>query len=250
MKLQPDEAYGGFAYAYDAALGLRFFQAAKKLLDDALEKYPTPLRTHLDVACGTGLAMKYFRDRGWRSTGVDASLPMLRVARKRGARLLAADVRALPLRTTFARITCLYDSLNHLLDREELVAAFRAIRGVMGPDSLFFFDMNHPDVYPAIWGMREPYVASGGDFHLEIDTTWRARERMGRALVTGWAELPNGERVKISERHRQRAYRERDITDALGEAGLRAVEVVDFDPFGEAEAIEGGVKLFFVAGVV
>lgn len=244
------EDYGAFAYAYDQALGDRFFRAVSRVLWQVMEKYPTPLRTHLDVACGTGLAIDFFRGHGWRSVGIDASLPMLRIARRRTARLAAGDFRALPLRGTFARITCLYDSLNHLPDRVELTAAFRSIRRLMGPDSLLLFDMNHPDIYPAVWGMRDPFVAVGPDYRLEIATTWRKREGLGRALVTGWSVLPGGERIEIRELHEQRAYREREIVEALSAAGLAPVEVLDFDPYDEAGAVEAaGVKLFFVCGV-
>ncbi len=77
------EAYGAFAYAYDKALGQRFFRAVQRLLDQTLDRYPTPKRTHLDLACGTGLVLNAFRQRGWRSTGVDASLAMLQVAQRR-----------------------------------------------------------------------------------------------------------------------------------------------------------------------
>ena len=125
------EAYGAFAYAYDKALGQRFFRAVQRLLDETLDRHPTPKRTHLDLACGTGLVLQAFRERGWRSTGVDASLAMLQVAQKRLPRVAAGDLRALPLRAKFARITCLYDSLNHMLDANDLAAAFHAVRGVM-----------------------------------------------------------------------------------------------------------------------
>src|SRR4051812_24747680 len=175
------EAYGAFAYAYDQALGARFYRAVRVLLDQTLENYPTAKRTHLDVACGTGYIVESFRARGWTSVGVDASFPMLRrgavrasgafqqrapEARTTRSHLIAGDMRTLPLRGTFARITCLYDSLNHLLDRNDLVAAFRAMRGMMDHDSLLLFDMNHPDIYPAIWGVADPFVARGSDFHL------------------------------------------------------------------------------------
>jgi SAM-dependent methyltransferase len=241
------EAYAAFAYAYDKALGWRFFQSIRTLLDRELAKYPTIDKTHLDVACGTGLAIEYFTRRGFRSTGVDASYAMLAMARERATRLVAGDFRALPLRGTFARITCLYDSLNHVRDRNELVAAFGAIRGAMGHDSLFLFDINHPDIYPIVWGMAEPYVSSAADYHLEIATTYRKRDALGRAQVTGWAVLPGGVRVEIGEEHRQRAWKEREITDALAAAGLAPVDVIEFDPFGEAEAMDvAAVKLFYV----
>lgn len=240
------EAYGAFAYAYDKALGERFFKSVRKLLDDLLDRYPTPKRTHLDLACGTGLAVASFQRDGWKSVGVDASVEMLATAKQRASRLTAGDFRALPFRRKFARITCLYDSLNHLLDREDLVAAFRSVRSVMDDDSLFLFDMNHPEIYPEVWGISDPFVANGPDYHLEIGTSYRSREKLGRATVTGWAEI-GGKRVSIREQHRQRAYSERDIVAALAEAQLIPVEVMDFDPYEERESIDAPtVKLFFV----
>lgn len=237
------EAYGAFAYAYDQALGARFFKAVRRLLDASLDHHPTARRTHLDIACGTGMAVEYFRERGWKSVGVDASLPMLQMA----GGGVCGDMRRLPFRRCFARITCLYDSLNHLLDPQDLVAAFRSIRGVMDDDSLFLFDVNHPDIYPEVWGLTDPFVSTGLDHHLEIATTYRARERMAGAAVSGWAMI-HGKRVNIAERHRQRAYSEREITKALAEAGLAPVDVIDFDPYGEAEDVDAAtVKLFFIA---
>jgi SAM-dependent methyltransferase len=245
------ESYGAFAYAYDKALGERFFRAARRLLTRLLEQYPSKTKTHLDVACGTGLAMEFFASRGWTSVGVDASLPMLEMARRRRGRVVAGDFTALPLRGTWSRITCLYDSLNHLKDRSDLVAAFRSIRRLMNDDSFFFFDMNHPDIYPQVWGMKEPFIATGPDFHLEIATAFRTRDLTGLALVTGWALLPGGIRAEISERHEQRAWTEREIVASLGDAGLAVAEVLDFDPYNEASTIEGGgVKLFFVCRVI
>lgn len=240
------EAYGAFAYAFDQALGGRFWNAMRVLLDQTLARYPTSKRTHLDVACGTGYALEHFQKQGWRSIGIDASLPMLQVARARSQSVVNADMRAFPLRRKFARITSLYDSLNHLLDRNDLVVAFRAIRAVMDHDSLLLFDMNHPDIYPAVWGVPEPFVAKGADFYLEMATSYRSRERIGRAIMTGWA-MVNGERVRIREQRRQRSYTEREIVAALGEARLAPVDVIDFDPYHELDSVQADtVKLFFV----
>jgi SAM-dependent methyltransferase len=240
-----DQPYGAFAYAYDKALGERYFRAIRGMLDDALERFPAlPARTHLDVACGTGLAMRHFARRGFVSTGIDNSMPMLRMAHARAPRLVAADMRALPLVRPFSLVTCLYDALNHMLDGAELVAAFREIARVMDDGALFVFDMNHPDIYPIVWGMKEPFLEEGDDFSLEIATSWHPRKRMGRALCRGWRRLPGGERVEIRERHEQRSYGEEEIVAALGEASLVPFETRTFDPYGEGRP----VKVFCVAG--
>ncbi|MEO8034215.1 MAG: class I SAM-dependent methyltransferase, partial [Acidobacteriota bacterium] len=176
------EAYAAFAYAYDHALGFRFHNSVRRLLAHANETYPSTAKTHLDVACGTGLTVAFYESLGWRSVGVDASLPMLEVARTRGRQLVAGDYRALPFRNTFSRITCLYDSFNHLKDCTELASAFRSVAGLMDASSLFLFDMNHPDIYPEVWGTTEPFVATGERYHLEIATTFRKRELLGHAV--------------------------------------------------------------------
>ena len=237
-----NESYGSFAYAYDQALGYRFFRAVRRLLAQVLDRFPAKRKTHLDVACGTGLAIEFFSRRGYRSTGVDLSLPMLQLARRRARRRIAGDMRALPIRGTFARVTCLYDSLNHLKSTNDLVAAFRGIADVLDDDGLLLFDVNHPQIYPAIWGNDEPFIADGEGFHLEMATKYRTRDRTAQALVTGWADLPSG-RVKIRELRVQRAYTEREIIDALASAGLVPVEVMEFDPYAEGR----NVKLFFVS---
>lgn len=234
--------YGPFAYAYDRALGERYFRAIRRLLDDVLRRYPARRQTHLDVACGTGLAMRYFVERGFRSTGVDWSMPMLAVARERSLRLVDADARALPFRAPFERITCLYDSLNHMMTPGDLATAFGQIASVMDSDSLFFFDMNHPRVYPMVWGLDEPFIDSGPDHHLEMATSFDHAAGVGEALITGWAILPSGERAAIREHQRQRSYEEGEILDALSKGGLTALESKEFDPFREGEAF----KLFYV----
>jgi hypothetical protein len=171
---------------------------------------------------------------------------MMDMLSRASGRVAAADMRALPFRNKFARLTCLYDSLNHLLEPRELVAAFRSMRSVMSDDSLLLFDMNHPEIYPEVWGITEPFESSGPDYHLEIATTFRTRERIGKAMVRGWAVV-DGKKVEIREQHRQRAYSEREIVSALAEAQLVPVDVIDFDPYGE-EIEARTVKLFFVAG--
>lgn len=241
-----DEAYGSFALAYDQALGARFFAAARQLLAGILRRHPPTGRTHLDIACGTGLAVRDFMANGWKSVGVDISLEMLGVARTRASRLVAGDFRALPLRGPFSLVTCLYDSYNHMRTRDDLRAAFRAARGVMNDESLFVFDMNHPEIYEVVWGASEPFVSEGDDHYLEIATTFRRRDGYARAVVSGWADRPAG-RVHIRELRQQRAWSEREILELLRDAGIVPAEVIRFDPYGEAKRLRvPAVKLVFV----
>ena len=236
-----DESYGAFAYAYDQALGERFFRSLRRVLARLLQKFPSPEKTHLDLASGSGLATEYFAQLGYRSTGVDLSLPMLALAARRTPNRVAGDICRLPVRGTFGVVTSFYDSLNHLKTPASLLAAFTGARRVMSPRSIFIFDMNDPEIYPAVWGLDEPFVAEGKDFRLVMATRFNAKTRIAHADVRGYA-IRNGKRVEIREEHRQRAYSREQIVKALDSAGLQPLEITGFDPYGESRR----VKLVFV----
>lgn len=242
-KFANSEAYGAFAFAYDPALGERFFAAIEPLIDGIVR----PLGrggSHLDVACGSGLAARWFESRGFVSVGLDASLPMLGIARGRLARLVAADMRAMPFRGRFAVATSFYDSLNHLLSRRDLAATFDEVARCLEPGGTFLFDVNHPRIYPKVWGAVDPYESAGADHELAIHTRWSPTMRRGEARVQGWAATGRGI-VPIDERRRQRAWTEPELRTILHRSGLDAIEVIPFDPF--AEGHDTPVKLFFVA---
>jgi SAM-dependent methyltransferase len=242
-RFSTSEAYGAFAFAYDPALGERFFSAIEPLLGSILRDIPAGAR-HLDVACGSGLAARWFQDRGFRSLGLDASLPMLGIARSRVERLVAADMRAMPFRAAFEVASSFYDSLNHLLSRRDLATTFGEVARCLAPGGTFLFDVNHPGIYPKVWGAIDPYESSAADHHLAIHTRWLAATRRGDARVQGWAKTARG-LIRIDERRRQRAWTERELRAALDREGLEVDQVIPFDPFDEGG--ETPVKLVFVA---
>jgi len=243
----PAEAYDTFALAYDEALAASFWRGLRSLLDEVLASYPRPRhRAHLDVACGTGMALDYFRNQGFTSVGIDASLSMLSIARRRLPTIVASDMRQLALRSSFSRITSFYDSLNHLLTPADMLATFQEIRGVMDEESLFLFDMNHEEAYPAVWGTKEPYVSMTREHLLTMDTSYDAESRLGTAELRGWARV-DGKKVPIAETRRQRMYTEGEITAALEQAGMLVRDVIQFDPFAREVTKGDRVKLLFVA---
>jgi len=238
--------YGNFAYAYDASLGRRFAEAITELLEWSMERHPTTDRKHFDLACGTGLTLGWFKRRGFQSFGGDGSVAMLELARKHGP-VVALDFRALALRGHFSRITCLYDSLNHLLHRGDLVETFSQVRTLMDDRSLFLFDMNHPNAYRTVWATRDPFISKDKTHYLSMATSYSPFTHLGTAKITGWATV-RGKRVSIDESHHQRSYRQTEIIGALRAAGLEPVEAIRFDPFHPDGLLAGGdVKFFFVA---
>jgi SAM-dependent methyltransferase len=98
---------------------------------------------HADLACGTGTLVGKLRALGWHSVGADLSLAMLESGQiTRGPLPLAcADLRALPFQGRIGFITCLFDSLNFLLEEREIIQAFAQFEQVLQPGGLLYFDV-------------------------------------------------------------------------------------------------------------
>jgi hypothetical protein len=174
-------------------------------------------------------------------------MPMLQLSRSAevasNVHVVAGDVRTLPFRGTFDLLTSFYDSLNHLLTKDDLLDGFRAARRLMHPRSLFWFDMNHPRAYTEVWSIEEPFVSEGEDYRLQIETWFDRNSKLATGEVTGWRQLGD-ERIEINETHLQRSYSEREVRTLLRQAGLRVVEMFGFNPFDEGSRTL--MKMFFV----
>jgi SAM-dependent methyltransferase len=182
----------------------------------------------LDVACGTGKSFIPMLERGWQVTACDVSPAMVEIARAKvgdDARLLVADMRALPRLGEFDLIWCLDDPVNYLLGKEELERAFTGLRRNLAPAGLLIFDANTIQQYRGffaedvemehngrrlIWhGHASPDQAPGtiAEASFEVEP-----------LEPGLAAIP-------PQRHRQRHVPEAEVLAALALAGLRCLDV-------------------------
>jgi SAM-dependent methyltransferase len=91
--------------------------------------------------------------RGFEVVGVDLSSRMIEVAQGKlqtwpatretaPPRFVQGDLSEFELGEAFDSATCLYDSLNYILDPQKLQAAFARIAHHVKPGGVFVFDMN------------------------------------------------------------------------------------------------------------
>jgi len=87
--------------------------------------------------------------------GCDLSEAMLEQARSKlgrtGTRLIVADMRELPLLGEFDLVACICDSLNYLLEPNELEAAFEGVARNLAAGGVFVFDLNSLRTYRTIF---------------------------------------------------------------------------------------------------
>lgn len=283
---------------YDAILGhyRRGFEAVR---DHVLRQLAPPRPgVFCDLGCGTGTGCLQLAWRGWRVHGVDASPAMLACARAKAdlirrappailSWLAAADHQRLrrltparaqaclrqPLHLQFHRadfrdfrlpepadfLTCLFDSINHLPDRRELLPALRQIHANLAPGGYALIDANSPRAIREVWPAMKPEIHAdpaqgyyallqGGAYDparrcSSMHWTWFLREsaappeQAGQAGAPAAATAPDGAAgdrwIRRVETYREVAWTRREWSQTVRRAGLRLEsfrDAGDLDP--------------------
>jgi SAM-dependent methyltransferase len=129
------------AIFYDAAMKDRTETAS--YIRRLIRQHNPKARTLLELACGTGAILKIL-GKSYDVAGLDLSPQMLSIARKKlpHVRFYRKDMVSFDLGKRFDVVTCVFDSINHVLKFTDWQKIFRNARSHLEPDGLFLFDMN------------------------------------------------------------------------------------------------------------
>lgn len=193
---------------------------------------------HLDVACGTGRLVRRLRGAGWRSVGVDLSLSMLRAGRRGGAGppLAAADMRALPVRGSVSLATCLFDSLNFLLEAGDAQRAIAECAGSLARGGLFYFDVVTERMVKQHFANRA-WHEQHGRFQTHWQSVYDPKDKIASTEVRVNSHPP----ACIRERIYERAF----LEEAVRAAGLELLGVFDAESWKAPG--KRSIRLDFVA---
>jgi ubiquinone/menaquinone biosynthesis C-methylase UbiE len=128
----------------DPGIQALYAEWRRLLLDAAAARGIRP-RVVVDLACGTGNSTVSWAGARTRTViGVDVSDAMLRVARRKSARVrwVRQDLTRLRLDVQADLATCHFDALNHVLDAGDLQRVFARVARLLRPGGLFQFDLN------------------------------------------------------------------------------------------------------------
>ena len=228
------EPYEALAAVYDAAGWGTFAEwMTDRVLALAAEHGLSEIRHAVDVACGTGIAVARFAGEGYRVTGVDRSPAMLTQARRRvaaaglrGVTFIEADMRAFVVERSADLVTCMYDSLNYLLEAADLAAAFRCAAAALRVGGLYIFDMNTIFGLAEQWGSRDTIHRNTGDWFIASRTRWDHERSTDTLVFHGFVRRGDGWE-RFTETHVERGYPVAQIRELLQQAGLTPRSVCD-----------------------
>ncbi len=214
-----------------------------KLAEDVLDSEKNLV---LDLGCGTGTLTELMYQKGYDMLGVDFSQEMLNIAmdkkEKSGSDILylCQDMRELDLYSTVGTVISACDSVNYLLEDEEVIETFRLINNYLYPGGLFIFDFNTVYKYEQVIG--DTTIAENREECSFIwDNFYHDEEHINEYDLTIFIKEENELFRKFAETHYQRGYTLEEMKGFIKKAGLKFVKAIDADthkvPTKESERI-------------
>ncbi|HIZ23458.1 MAG TPA: class I SAM-dependent methyltransferase [Candidatus Blautia faecigallinarum] len=232
--------YTEFAKLYDVFMDNVDYKKWAEYLTARLWDYGIKDGLILELGCGTGTLTELLSRAGYDMIGVDNSEEMLAEAREKqmGSGLdilyLLQDMQEFELYGTVRAVISACDSLNYILEEDELLQVFRLVNNYLDPGGLFLFDMNTIYKYQQILG--EGTIAENRDEGSFIwENFYEEKSRINTYDLTLFVPREDGLYEKYEEVHDQRAYSLETITSLLEKAGLKVLAVYDeytLDPPG------------------
>lgn len=212
--------YTALAGSYDALMGhVDFSGWARYLCRVREELHSKPCQSLVDLGCGTGQLLQALGTLlpGCRLEGLDRSEQMLRLARQilPRARFSRSDLRHLRgLKGPYDWLVSSHDALNYLIEPADLARHFRSVARMMGPESLYSFDLVCEENILAHFAGQ-----SGEELLADVKIGYSHEYDSASRLLRSRMRIEYDERVE-EEIHWQRFYSRREIDTLLDQAGL------------------------------
>jgi SAM-dependent methyltransferase len=134
-----------YAAAYDQLYQDKDYAAECDLIERLFKTYAgRPVRSVLDLGCGTGNHAVPLAARGFAVVGVDRAPDMLRIARSRtgkSADFELGDVMSVRLNRTFDAVLMMFAVLGYQLADADVEAGLRTARAHLEPGGIFVCDV-------------------------------------------------------------------------------------------------------------
>lgn len=222
-----DSSYGGFSRIYDEHMRFVPYDRWIEYVERMARLLGRSPGSVVDLGTGTGNTALPWARKGMRVVGVDSSEGMLRQAAAKAETeglsltLLCQDIRHFQLEEPVELATCLYDTVNYLLEPDSVSQFFDSVKRNLVPGGLFIFDVNSYHKLSSI--KSDTFHFREDSYHLVWDQEFLEEEALWITKLTGFIREEDGRYSLFQEEHRERAYRRLEILDLLSQAGLRSL---------------------------
>ena len=149
------DAYTSFAQVYDLFMDNVPYDEWCAYICETLKKHGIADGPVLDLGCGTGELTRLMAKKGYDMIAVDSSVDMLEIASQNwedGILYIHQRMEELELGESVQAAYSACDSVNYILEEEDLLQAFCRVYSHLMPGGIFLFDMNTDYKYRVLLG--------------------------------------------------------------------------------------------------
>lgn len=243
------EEYTGFAQVYDMFMDNVPYEAWKDYLIRILQSEKIEDGLLLDLGCGTGSMTRLLANAGYDMIGVDNAEDMLMIAREDsteypGILYLLQDMRAFELYGTIRAVISVCDSMNYILEEQELKKVFELVNNYLDPHGIFVFDMNTRYKYEQLLA-ENTFCENREEGSFIWENYYDSETSINEYDLTLFIEEEEGLYRKYEETHYQKAYDIEIVRKLIEAAGMLYEGAYDVET-GEA-ACETTERVYIIA---
>ena len=226
------DAYTSFAQVYDLFMDNVPYEEWSRYVISLLKEEKIEDGLVLDLGCGTGKMTRLLAAAGYDMIGIDNSEDMLEIAREcqyeqeDGILYLLQDMREFELYGTVRAVISICDSMNYILDEEDLLQVFKLVNNYLDPKGVFIFDMNTRYKYAELLG-ETTITESREEGSFIWENYFDEEEDINQYDLTLFIREDGDLYRKYEETHFQRVYDLDTVKCLLKEAGMEFVAAYD-----------------------
>ena len=243
------EAYSGFAKVYDLFMDNIPYEEWTDYVKDLLAEEGIKDGILLDLGCGTGSVTELLAKSGFDMIGIDNSEEMLEIAMEKREEsgldilYLLQDMREFELYGTVKGVVSICDSMNYILEDEDLLDVFKLVHNYLDNEGIFIFDMNTMYKYQEILA-DNTFAEDREESSFIWENYYDEEDEINQYDLSLFVQEEDGRYRKYEETHLQRAYEQKRVEELLKESGLELLHV--YDAFTRELPAEDSQRIYFV----
>lgn len=245
------DAYTSFAAVYDTFMDNIPYDEWGEYLKSLLREYGVQEGLVLELGCGTGNMTEILAESGYDMIGVDNAEEMLEIAMEKRTQsgqdilYLQQDMREFELYGTVKAIVSVCDSINYILEEEDLLQVFRLANNYLDPGGVLVFDFNTVYKYQEILG--DQTIAENRDECSFIwDNYYYEEEKINEYELSLFIREEDSDLYrKYQETHFQKAYDLETIRQLVIQSGLEYITA--YDAFTREAPTKTSERIYVIA---
>lgn len=230
--LDEEVQYNVLAQYYDDFMDEIPYAEWAEYIEELIQKYNKSRNEKLqllDIGCGTGALLEFLDSDKYSILGIDKSSEMINQARRKNIKnseFRAADILDFNSEKKFDIIISTFDSLNYILDYEDIEKVFSKTYDLINEEGIFIFDITTEN-NSLEYFYDEIYYNEYESFNYVRHSHYSEDEKIQYTDLTFYSRIADNLYSLTEEFHKQRVYDMKEIEKAFKNSGWQLIKAED-----------------------